>query len=81
MYGKRYYGPAIAGLGAGFFLGFLLAGEGVIPYSVLTKAIVLLCGLGLVVAGQMLARSAKPPRPSDVTDQAGDGAAAHKAAP
>jgi hypothetical protein len=65
MSGKSYYGPAIAGLAAGFFIGFLLAGEGVIPYSVLTKDIVLICALVLSAAGLMMARSARPPRPPE----------------
>jgi hypothetical protein len=67
MHGKRYWGPAIAGLGAGFFLGFLLAGEGIIPYSVLTKSLVLVCALVLTVAGQIMARAETSPQPPEAS--------------
>jgi hypothetical protein len=60
MSGKRYYGTTLAGFACGFFIGFLLAGEGVIPYSVLTKSIVLLSALALIVVGLVVARSEKP---------------------
>jgi hypothetical protein len=65
MHGKRYWGPTIAGLGAGFFLGFLFAGEDIIAYSVLTKSLVLLCALVLTVAGQVMARAETAPRPPE----------------
>lgn len=67
MGGKSYYGPAIAGLGVGFFIGFLLVGEGVIPYNLVTKSIVLVCALALAAAGQILARSVKPQEPPKAT--------------
>ena len=59
--GKRYYGGVIAGLGLGFFAGFGLAGDGVIPYNELTRIVVLILTLGLVlVCGPLLARTEKP---------------------
>jgi hypothetical protein len=67
MHTWRYYGPVIAGFGAGFFFGFLLAGEGVIPYSALTKTIALVCALVFVIAGQMMARPKSPPKPPETT--------------
>ena len=67
MHAKRFWGPAIAGLGAGFFLGFLFAGEGIIPYSVLTKCLVLVCALVLTVAGQLMARAETLPRPPEAS--------------
>ena len=59
--GKRYYGGVITGLGLGFFAGFGLAGDGVIPYNGLTRIVVLVLALGLVVVcGPLLARTEKP---------------------
>lgn len=58
MKSKQYYGGIIAGLGAGFFLGFVFAGEGIVPYGSLSRIALLAVAIGTgLFLGPHLARS------------------------
>ncbi len=58
MKSKQYYGGIVAGLGAGFFLGFVFAGEGIILYGSLSRIAVLALAMGTgLFLGPHLARS------------------------